>query len=153
MSNDNTNSDQKKQEQRTTEWEMNHVLIHDKFLELLKAKKGRKPTNTELAEECGFSRSTIAAHIKGIKFEPATDSARFLTNDVLMAIFQSALKGGARSQKLWFEITEGLSQKVDVTNRDADPINKLNSDELSRELQARLDRLRKVSSEDGSDEV
>ena len=142
-------------ELRNATWDHNHGRIRDEFLKILKAKNGRKPTVEELAAATSLHATTIRKHIKSLKFEPARHVGKFLTDDVLMSIFKSAIKGNAPSQKLWFELMEGFAQKqeIGITQKEDDPLARMSNDELTRELQKRLDRIKSAGSSDGSESM
>lgn len=92
-------------------WEYNHAKIRDSYVKLIK-KLARKPTFTEVAEDCGLSRTTVDAHIKTLEFKPLKHSMRILTEDIILSIANSAKKGSSASQKLWMQICEGWTEKT-----------------------------------------
>lgn len=93
------------------DWETNHEMLRVSFLKLLK-KKGSMPTSYELAEATGLSRSAVVEHYKHLKFEPQAHQSRALTNDIILAVAQSAKRGNSQAQKLWFQIMEGWKESI-----------------------------------------
>lgn len=100
--------------------EFNQSAIRDAFLAILKEKKGRRPTRAEIAERTGIHYNTIRKHLRGVDFrdllteEQAT--FRILTDDVILSIYRSAMKGSSASQKLWLQVVEGWQEKQEVTH-------------------------------------
>ena len=95
---------------KNTTWELNHSIIRDSYVNLIKNFK-RKPTQNEVAIETKLSRNTIQKHISILKFEPHKHPLRILTDDVIMSIANSAMDGSHGSQKLWMQIIEGWSER------------------------------------------
>jgi len=90
-------------------WEVNHRIISDSYLKLIK-KLGRKPTYEEVVRDTGISRATLQKHIAELKFEPQKHPLRILTDEVILSIYKSAIKGSSASQKLWFMLMEGWNE-------------------------------------------
>jgi len=95
---------------KNTTWEYNHSIIRDSYVKLIKNLK-RKPTQNEVAIETNLSRKTIQKHTDTLKFEPHKHPLRILSDDAIISIISSARKGNAASQKLWFQIMEGWTEK------------------------------------------
>ena len=95
---------------KNTTWELNHSIIRDSYVNLIKNFK-RKPTQNEVAIETKLSRNTIQKHISILKFEPHKHPLRILTDDVIMSIANSAMDGSHGSQKLWMQIMEGWTER------------------------------------------
>ena len=94
---------------RNITWEVNHRIISDSYLKLIK-KLGRKPTYEEVVQDTGISRATLQKHIAELKFEPQEHPLRILTDEVILSIYKSAIKGSSASQKLWFMLMEGWNE-------------------------------------------
>ena len=92
-------------------WDLNHQIIRDSYVNLIKLHK-RKPTYAEVSIDCKLSPKTIKKHIDTLKFDPLRHPLRILTEDVMLAIEDSAKKGSSASQKLWMQICEGWTEKT-----------------------------------------
>ena len=92
-------------------WDLNHSLIRDSYVKLIKELE-RKPTIAEVSKDCNLSHNTIDSHIKELRFDPLKHPLRMLTEDVMLAIEDSAKNGSSASQKLWMQICEGWSEKT-----------------------------------------
>jgi len=106
---------------RNKTWQINQALIQDAYLKLIIDKK-RCPTRFELSQETKLSEPTINKHVKEFKFEPVNESLRLLTPDIVTAIYKSSRKGNAASQKLWLQLFEGFSERLEHTGKDGTPI-------------------------------
>jgi len=91
-------------------WELNHSIIRDSYVELIKRLK-RKPTYDEVSKNTSLSINTIKKHIDTLKFDVSKHPSRILSDDILIAIASSAQLGSAASQKLWFQIMEGWTER------------------------------------------
>jgi len=92
-------------------WDLNHTIIRDSYVKLIRTTK-RKPTFAEVSKDCKLSIPTIQKHLHTLVFELRKHPLRILTDDVLLAIVNSARKGSTGSQKLWMQLTEGWSEKT-----------------------------------------
>lgn len=101
---------------RNITWELNHSIIRDSYVKLIKAFV-RKPTYDEVSVDTKLSIKTIKNHIDTLKFEPQKHPLRVLSDDVLLAIASSARSGSSASQKLWFQIMEGWTEKQVVEHQ------------------------------------
>lgn len=104
-------ADKKKAEEKRRDYEFNHRKIRIAYVDLIK-NHGRCPTIGEVAQYSSLSFSTCQRHLENISFETEQHPLRVLTEDVLLAIYQSALEGGAAAQKLWMQLMEGWSEKT-----------------------------------------
>ena len=100
------------------DFELNQAKIREAFIEILKEKKGRRPTRAELAERTGIHYNTIQKHLSGVDFSDLlADSQRIfkvLNDDVVLSIYRSALKGNPAAQKLWLQYVNGWSEKTET---------------------------------------
>lgn len=95
--------------------EFNHARVRDAYLRLLQQNKGRKPTTRELALECGLNPSTIKDHVKDLDLANTVDKTfRILTDDVVLSIYRSAMRGSAASQRLWMQVIENWSERTET---------------------------------------
>ena len=91
----------------------NHALINEAYIKLASELK-RCPTISEIGDEVDLSALTIEKHVKELKFNPMESPLRYLTNDVLLSIYNSARKGRSASQKLWLQVMEGWAEKSEI---------------------------------------
>lgn len=111
----------------------NQALIERAFFDLVDlalAEKKRRvlPTIEQLAEKTGLSMRTIAKHFKGLPLAPGIvrPEMHLLTDNVLSALYQSAIDGSVPAQKLWFQIVSGwresqsfeISQEIEINFAD-----------------------------------
>ena len=89
------------------------MVIRDSFIKLIERLK-KKPTYPEIAKDCGLSESTIQKHIEELEFDPMRHPLRMLSDNVLIAIYDSAIGGNVRAQKLWFQVLEGWNEKQEI---------------------------------------
>lgn len=101
------------EDKRNITWERNQKLLQETYVKLLQLFK-RCPTISEVAKEVNLSTKTIKLHIKELKFDPIESPLRVLTPDVIASIYNSARKGSSQSQKLWMQLMEGWSEKMDM---------------------------------------
>lgn len=90
-------------------WEANNAAIRDAYVRLIADLK-RRPTIDEVCQMLGegsLNSETVRKHINALKFEPIAHPLRILSDDVLLAVIESAKGGNAASQKLWFQVMEG----------------------------------------------
>ena len=97
--------------------EANGGLIRLAYLEILKEKKGKRPTVTELSEKTGLHSSTIKNHLKSLSFSDLTEELqmwRLLTDDVVISIYKAATqKLNPAAMKLWMQVVEGWNEKTE----------------------------------------
>lgn len=105
----------KRKKQTRSDQKANGALIRAAFIALLQESKGVRPTVNQIKEQTGLSTMTIKRHLKSIDFrdmvETSKASWRVLTDDVVLSIYRTAVKGNPQAQKLWFQIVEGWSEK------------------------------------------
>lgn len=105
------------------DFEFNQAKIREAFIELLKEKKGRRPTRVELSERTGIHFNTIQKHLRGIDFSGllADDQKifRVLTDDIILAIYRAGMKGNPSAQKLWMQYVEGWTEKQETKHSGA----------------------------------
>ena len=92
---------------RRRDWQSLQQKIGDVFIRLYRENQ-RQPTNAELAKEVGVSERTIVRHLATIDLADYFSEQRgilaMMAPNVMMAIYNSALKGSARAQKLILQI-------------------------------------------------
>ena len=109
------------EDSRNKTWQINQALIQDAYLNLI-VKLKRCPTRLELSQETNLSEPTINKHVKEFKFEPVHESLRLLTPDIITSIYKSSRKGNAASQKLWLQLFEGFSERLEHTGKDGEKL-------------------------------
>ena len=100
---------------------INMMLIRDAILEYLKKNK-KPPTALELEKILGISNDAIGRHIKEMTFDTEESIWRSLTPDVVVSILKSAKKGSSASQKLWMQIFEKWSERLEHTGKDGESL-------------------------------
>lgn len=96
--------------------EFNAVAIRTAFVELIQKKNGRKPTYEELSAATGLHRATVIRHVNRLKFDTERSVYRVLSDDVVLSIYKGAVKGATRDKKLWLQLFEGFTEKMDMTS-------------------------------------
>ena len=100
-------------EKRNITWSINQAKIQEAYIELV-TKFKRAPTLAEVGREVNLSMTTLKKHVDQLSFDPPKDLMRTLTPDVIMSIYKSARAGSSASQKLWLQVMEGFSEKIDL---------------------------------------
>lgn len=109
---------------RRRDWQSLQQKIGEVFIRLYRENQ-RQPTNAELAKDVGVSERTIARHLTTIDladyFSEQRSILAMMAPNVMMAIYNSALKGSAKAQKLIlqivFEWAEPKSFEQPVTDK------------------------------------
>jgi hypothetical protein len=96
------------------DWEINNQKIREAFISVLKRKQGKRPTLAELAKESKLSVIAVRGHMHDLKFEAGSNMFRILTDDVILAMYRTAMKGNPAAQKLWMQVIEGWSEKNEL---------------------------------------
>lgn len=99
-------------EKRRADWERNHEIIKSKLIEYIE-NNGRPPTTTKLAELSGYTRKIVREHFADMDLDGYKSSLRVLTPDVILSVARTAMAGNAASQKLWMQMMEGFSEKME----------------------------------------
>lgn len=95
--------------------EFNREAVRRAFLNALKQTNGRRPTVKELSEASGLSSKTIISHLETIDIRGVADpSFKILSDDVILAVYRSAMKGNPTSAKLWFQLVHGWTEKTET---------------------------------------
>ena len=104
---------------RNVTYRANHAAIRDAYLDMLR-EKGRKPTLEEIASASNLSIQTVHKHLKELEFVPRQHELRILTDDVIIAVYQGAVKGNGALARLWFELMEGWSPQLRLSGGDSE---------------------------------
>ena len=102
-------------------WEVNQAIIQDAYIKLIMSLK-RCPTLKQVSDEVKLSITTLKKHVDRLEFKPLKNPLRSLTPDVLVSIYNSALKGSSASQKLWMQIMEGWAERQELTGKDGEDL-------------------------------
>jgi len=95
--------------------EFNRQTVRTAFIAALKETGGRRPTVKELCKASGLSSKTIISHLETIDINGVVDpSFKILSDDVILAVYRSAMKGNPTSAKLWFQLVHGWSEKTET---------------------------------------
>ena len=133
-------------------WEHNHSAITGAVSKLM-GRHGLMPTKSDIAEETGLSRQTVAKHFKEYKRHPdftgQMEQFKFMAPSLLAGVYRQALKGDIRAAKLYLQIA-GATEKQQagtVVNEQNNYI-QVNNTILSQENLERLtaDQLNQIES-------
>jgi hypothetical protein len=98
--------------------EANSGLIRNAYIEILKEKKGKRPTVADLCGKTGLASTSVKKHLKSLSFKELSEDValwRVLTDDVILAIYRSAVqKLNPQAQKLWMQVVEGWNEKSET---------------------------------------
>lgn len=98
---------------RRRDWQSMQQKIAKAFIELYRENQ-KQPTNAELAKTLGVSERTVARHLKAIDFGDYFAEQRHvfapMMSNVMMSIYNSAIKGKAPAQKLMLQIVFGWAE-------------------------------------------
>jgi len=95
------------------DWQIMQRKIRKAMIEYYRENQA-SPTNRELAERIGVSERTIVRHLRSVDYaelfaEQRPVFATFMPN-VMMAIYNSAIKGKVPAQKLMLQIVFGWAE-------------------------------------------
>lgn len=90
-----------------TDWEQNHAKIREAMLELLAEKRGRIPSQDEIAKRSGLSRTTVQRHMREMELTRIAKPFRALADTVLLGLANRAVKGDTAAARLYFKLTFG----------------------------------------------
>lgn len=92
---------------RRRDWQSLQLRIGETFIRFFRENQ-KQPTNAELAKEIGVSERTIIRHLKTIDFSSYFEEQRIafapMMSNVMIAIYNSAIKGKVPAQKLMLQI-------------------------------------------------
>lgn len=95
------------------DWQIMQQKVAKAFIQLYRDNQ-RQPTNAELAKEIGVSERTIIRHLKSLDFADYFIEQRStfapLMESVMIAIYNSAIKGKVPAQKLMLQIVFGWAE-------------------------------------------
>ncbi len=98
---------------RRRDWQSMQQKIAKAFIQLYRENQ-KQPTNAELAKTLGVSERTIARHLKTINFGNYFNEQRHvfapMMSNVMMSIYNSAIKGKVPAQKLMLQIIFGWAE-------------------------------------------
>ena len=90
-----------------TDWAANHSKIRDAMLTLIDRNKGRIPSQDEIANECGLSRTTVQRHLREMELTEIAKPFRALADTVLLGLANKAVRGDTNAARLYFKLTFG----------------------------------------------
>lgn len=98
--------------------DLNSETVKQAVYDYITEHKGKKaPTYEVIAERTGLSYNTVLRYFKELDFKAMVTPMRALTPLVLNNIFAASHKSVA-AQKLWLQVVEGWSEKIEVENTD-----------------------------------
>jgi len=98
----------------------NQMKIRDELLRCLE-EECRIPEYSEFKEVTGLSRQTINKHLKEIDFEGDKEFYKVFTPEVMNNI-RILTKTSPAAQKLWLQLFEGFSERLEHTGKDGEKL-------------------------------
>lgn len=96
------------------DYDEHHGIISNAYLDLAKELGGRMPTIMQVADRTGFAPNTVHSHLQNLEFNPRKHPVRIFSDEVAMGIARSAIAGSSASQKLYYQLFEGFTEKSEV---------------------------------------
>lgn len=113
------------EETRRRDYEMNSAKIQRAMLSFYQDHQ-RRPTDEELGKASGLSRQTVHKHMKQLNgmeiFKDGVKRMQLLTEPMMMAIYNSGMKGSSRSQELFMQLAHNWAKPQQFIITD-DPAN------------------------------
>lgn len=98
---------------RRRDWQAMQHKVARAFIDLYRQNQ-QQPTNADLAEKIGVSERTVIRHLKTIDlssyFQDQRSQFAPMMPNVMMAIYNSAVKGKVPAQKLMLQIVFGWAE-------------------------------------------
>lgn len=91
----------------------NELQIKNAFMEVLKTEK-RMPTQEEVAQKLGLTRTTVNKHIQGIKLSELVEPFKIFGNDVLIGLRDKAVKGDEKAARLFLMLVFDWKEKSEA---------------------------------------
>jgi len=143
LQNDTTN-DQNTSLSKRSDWEANQFTVRKEVLESYLEHRV-VPTQEQLAERCGLSRSTVQRHLQHLSLEDVVPQYRAFGEMVIDKLMMRAIASGDPSAvKLYFQLVFGWNEKEEIEKRarqqareekeEQDELNKLTDEELKAEV-------------------
>lgn len=92
---------------RRRDWQVIRQKISEAFIRYYREHQ-KQPTNAELAKEIGVSERTVIRHLKTINFSDFFEEQRSafapMMPNVMLSIYNSAMKGKVSAQKLMLQL-------------------------------------------------
>ena len=99
-------------------WERNHMLISNAIANFMR-QNAVMPTKSDIAQQTGLSRQTIAKHFKEYKTQPEfaaeMEQFKFMSHKILANVFKHASNGDMRAAKLYFEMVGAIDKQPAAT--------------------------------------
>ncbi|MES2277556.1 MAG: hypothetical protein V4592_16145 [Bacteroidota bacterium] len=95
-------------------WEHNHTVITGAVANLMR-QHGLMPTKNAIAEATGFSRQTVARHIKQHRAHPGfveeMEQFKLMSHNILAKVFKFASNGDMKAARLYFEMVGTINKQ------------------------------------------
>ena len=98
----------------------NQIAIRNELLRSIE-ENGYVPSEIEISKATGLSVQAISRHLKEMDFETDKDFYRMFTPEIVMNIRASS-KTHPASQKLWMQIFEKWSERLEHTGKDGESL-------------------------------
>lgn len=99
-------------------WERNHMMISTAIANFMR-QNAVMPTKSDIAQQTGLSRQTIAKHFKEYKTQPEfaaeMEQFKFMSHKILANVFKHASNGDMRAAKLYFEMVGAIDKQPAAT--------------------------------------
>lgn len=105
-------AEEKKQEKRNRQWEINNELISDAFFKSILANK-KFPTYQAIATKLGLDEKTVRRHLQETEmFEDIKLKMKALKDKAMLTLAVKAIKGESHHwTRLFFEVTDEIKGK------------------------------------------
>lgn len=99
-------------------WENNHTSI-SKAISSYIEEYGVMPNKSDVAEQTGLSRQTVAKHFREYQSHPeyaaAMEQFKFMSRNVLASVFRYASNGDIKAARLYFEMIGSFNKQRSST--------------------------------------
>ena len=117
-------------------WERNHMVISTAIANFMR-QNAVMPTKSDIAQQTGLSRQTIAKHFKEYKTQPEfaaeMEQFKFMSHKILANVFKHASNGDMRAAKLYFEMVGAIDKQPAATVTAQNNYIQINTTILSQE--------------------
>jgi len=107
----------KRRKKKKIDYRLNHEIIQRKIIEFVK-RTGRVPTRNEIAQECQLNEKTIDRHFVEMQLPNLLPQFKTLTPLVMAGIYNNAKDKGGFNAKLWLQVVEGWTEKINIDHKD-----------------------------------
>jgi predicted transcriptional regulator len=99
-------------------WEYNHYVITSAISKIMR-EHGYMPSKSDIADETGLSRQTVAKHLIEYKTQPEykaeIEQFKYMTPKLLANVFKLASNGDTKAARLYFEMVGAINKQQSNT--------------------------------------